>query len=147
MSSAALSFLPALNACLNGLSAILATTGYLMVRRGKILAHKACMLSAVVCSAAFLFFYVYFHLRAGIVRFTGHGIIRPVYFTILTTHTILAIVIVPLVLTTLTFALRAQFQRHKKIARWTLPLWLYVSLTGVIVYWLLFVLYAPASPS
>jgi uncharacterized membrane protein YozB (DUF420 family) len=143
MTSASLSFLPTLNACLNGTSAILATTGYLMIRRGKVFPHKVCMISAVTCSAAFLVSYVYFHLHAGIVRFAGQGVIRPVYFTILTTHTILAIVIVPLVLITLTFALRAQFLRHKKIARWTLPLWLYVSITGVIVYWLLFVLYKP----
>lgn len=147
MSSVSLSFLPALNACLNGTSAILLTAGYICVRRGKILAHKTCMLSAVACSAAFLASYLYFHFHAGIVRFTGQGAIRPMYFTILTTHTILAVVIVPLVLITLTFALRAQFRRHKKIARWTLPLWLYVSLTGVLVYWLLFVLYAPALPS
>ncbi|MFZ0413313.1 MAG: DUF420 domain-containing protein [Candidatus Acidiferrales bacterium] len=145
MASASLSFFPALDACLNGTSAILAATGYLMIRRGKVLPHKVCMISAVICSATFLFCYVYFHLHAGIVRFTGQGVIRPVYFTILTTHTILAIVIVPLVLITLTFALRAQFRRHKKIARWTLPLWLYVSVTGVIVYYLLFVLYTPYS--
>ena len=143
MTSASLSFLPTLTACLNGTSAILAITGYLMIRRGKVFPHKFCMLSAVTCSAAFLVSYVYFHLHAGIVRFAGQGIIRPVYFTILTTHTILAIVSLPLILITLTLALRNAFMRHRRIALWTFPIWLYVSLTGVLVYWLLYVAYTP----
>ncbi|MGB6877021.1 MAG: DUF420 domain-containing protein [Candidatus Acidiferrales bacterium] len=135
--------LPRLNAFLNGASAVLLCIGYFFIRRGKILQHKICMLSAVACSACFLASYLYFHFHAGLVRFSGHGPIRPAYFAILITHTILAVVIVPLVLITLTFALRSRFRSHKAIARWTLPIWLYVSVTGVIVYWLLFVLYKP----
>ncbi len=135
--------LPRLNAILNAASAVLAVTGYTFIRRGKILPHKVCMLSAFGCSACFLASYLYFHFHAGLIRFSGQGPIRPAYFTILITHTILAVVIVPLVLITLTFALRRRFRSHKAIARWTLPLWLYVSITGVIVYYLLFVLYTP----
>jgi putative membrane protein len=135
--------LPRLNAILNAASAVLAVTGYTFIRRHKILPHKVCMLSAFGCSACFLASYLYFHFHAGLVRFSGHGPIRPTYFAILITHTILAVVIVPLVLITLYFALRSRFRSHKAIARWTLPLWLYVSITGVIVYWLLFVLYQP----
>ncbi len=101
------------------------------------------MISAVVCSAAFLVSYLYFHAHAGLVRFSGQGTVRPVYFTILISHTILAAAIVPLVIITLYFALRSRFPRHRAIARWTLPIWLYVSITGVIVYYLLFVLYRP----
>jgi uncharacterized membrane protein YozB (DUF420 family) len=135
--------LPRLNAILNGASALLLVTGYTFIRRGKILPHKVCMLSAFGCSACFLASYLYFHFHAGLIRFSGQGPIRPAYFTILISHTILAVVIVPLVLITLTFALRRRFRSHKAIARWTLPLWLYVSITGVIVYYLLFVLYTP----
>lgn len=101
------------------------------------------MLTAFACSTAFLASYLYFHAHAGMVRFGGHGAIRPVYFALLISHTILAAVIVPLVLTTLAFALRAQFAKHQRIARWTYPLWLYVSVTGVIIYWLLFRVYTP----
>lgn len=104
------------------------------------------MIAAFVCSSVFLFFYVYYHVRVGVVRFTGQGWIRPVYFTLLTTHTILAITILPLAILTLTRALQERFDRHRRIARWTLPLWLYVSVTGVIVYWLLYRLYEPAMP-
>jgi uncharacterized membrane protein YozB (DUF420 family) len=135
--------LPGLNAALNATSTILLITGYIFIRRQNILAHKICMLSTVACSAAFLISYVTFHVRVGVVRFPAHGWIRPVYFTILTTHTILAATIVPLVVITLTFALRSRFLRHKAIAHWTLPLWLYVSVTGVIIYWLLFRIYGP----
>jgi uncharacterized membrane protein YozB (DUF420 family) len=135
--------LPRLDAILNAASAVLLVTGYSFIRRGKVLQHKVCMLSAFACSACFLIFYLDFHARAGLVRFSGQGPIRPAYFTILITHTILAAAIVPLVLTTLTFALRRRFRSHKAIARWTLPIWLYVSITGVIVYYLLFVLYSP----
>jgi uncharacterized membrane protein YozB (DUF420 family) len=135
--------LPRLDAILNGASAVLLLTGYTFIRRGKVLQHKICMLSAVACSACFLFFYLDFHHRAGLVRFSGQGQVRPAYFTLLISHTILAAAIVPLVLITLYFALRARFRNHKAIARWTLPIWLYVSITGVIVYYLLFVLYKP----
>ena len=138
------SSLPRLNACLNAVSAVLLVTGYSFIRRKKILPHKICMLSAVACSAVFLTSYIYFHFKAGVIYFQGRGWIRPTYFTILTTHTILAVAILPLVLITLTFALRSRFAKHKAIARWTLPIWLYVSITGVVIYWLLFVVYAAA---
>jgi len=101
------------------------------------------MLSAFASSTVFLCLYLYFHFHAGLIRFGGQGWIRPVYFTLLTTHTILAIVIVPLVLITLSRALAERFDKHRKIARWTFPLWLYVSVTGVIVYWLLYIAYTP----
>ncbi|MFZ0908875.1 MAG: DUF420 domain-containing protein [Candidatus Acidiferrales bacterium] len=135
-----------MNATLNGTSAVFLLTGYFMIRSGKILAHKACMLTAFVCSSVFLCGYLYYHFTIGLVRFGGEGWIRPVYFTILTTHTILAIVIVPLVLIALYRALTDQFMKHRAIARWTFPLWLYVSVTGVIVYWLLYVAYPPVMP-
>ena len=138
-----LSSLPAVNASLNGASAAFLVTGYLFIRRGEILAHRICMITAFICSTAFLVFYLYFHLHAGIIRFGGQGWIRPVYFTLLTSHTILAVLIVPLVLITLTRALRDRFDSHRAIARWTLPLWLYVSVTGVVIYWLLYIAYKP----
>jgi uncharacterized membrane protein YozB (DUF420 family) len=136
------SALPAWNAFLNGSSAVLLLAGYSFIRRGRILAHKSCMISAFVCSSVFLASYLYYHAHAGLIRFQGHGWIRPVYFTLLTTHTILAAAIVPLALITLSRALSSQFDRHRRIARWTLPLWLYVSVTGVIIYWLLYRVYA-----
>lgn len=128
---------------LNGAAAVFLLAGFGFIRNRKILAHKICMLSAFVCSAAFFSFYLYFHYHAGIIRFGGQGWIRPVYFTILISHTVLATVSLPLILITLTLALRDRFARHRRIARWTFPIWLYVSLTGVIVYWLLFVAYTP----
>lgn len=143
MSFLPLSSIPPLDAVLNGASAIFLVVGFSFILRGKILQHKICMLSAFVCSSVFLGFYVYFHLHAGIIRFGGQGWIRPVYFTILISHTILAIVDLPLVLVTLTFALSSRFAKHRAIARWTFPIWLYVSVTGVIVYWLLYVAYMP----
>ena len=102
------------------------------------------MAIAFGCSTAFLVSYVLYHLRAGVVHFEGQGWIRPVYFTLLSTHTVLAIIIVPLALVTLSRALSRKFDRHRRIARWTLPIWLYVSVTGVIVYLLLYHLYAPS---
>lgn len=135
--------LPRLDAFLNGASAIFLLAGYAFIRSRRISQHKICMLSAVACSAGFLVSYLYFHAHAGLVRFSGQGTVRPVYFTILVSHTILAAVIVPLVLITLYFALRSRFSSHRAIARWTLPIWLYVSITGVLVYYLLFVLYKP----
>jgi putative membrane protein len=142
MTSLSISNLPVLNAVLNASSAILILFGYRFIRRGRILAHRNCMVSACVCSAAFLTSYVYYHVHVGVIHFLARGWIRPVYFTILASHTILAIVIVPMVITTLTFALRNRFLRHRAIARWTFPLWLYVSVTGVIIYWLLYHAYA-----
>lgn len=99
------------------------------------------MIAAFACSCAFLTSYLWYHAHHGVTRFPGHGIVRPLYFALLGTHTALATVIVPLVLVTLYFALRARFARHKRIARWTLPIWLYVSVTGVLVYWILFRIY------
>jgi putative membrane protein len=131
-----------LNAILNALSACLLSAGYFCVRAGRILAHKTCMILAFSSSTVFLVSYVIYHARVGSVRFQGQGWIRPVYFTLLGTHTILAIVIVPLAILTLSRALREQFDRHRRIARWTLPLWLYVSVTGVVVYVLLYHIYA-----
>lgn len=143
MSFLPLSSLPALDAVLNGASAVFLITGYTFIRRGNMRAHRTCMLTAFACSVAFLYFYLYFHAHAGVIRFSGQGWIRPVYFTLLTSHTILAAVIVPLVLITLSRALRKRFDRHRAIARWTLPIWLYVSVTGVIIYWLLYIVYTP----
>jgi len=138
-----LPWIPPLNAALNGTSAVLLLGGLVLILNKKIRLHRLCMISAFICSAVFLGFYLYFHFHAGIIRFGGQGWIRPVYFTILISHTILAVVIVPLVLITLTLGLRSDFGRHRGIAKWTLPLWLYVSITGVIVYWLLYVAYTP----
>lgn len=143
MSLIPLASIPAVDAGLNGAAAVFLIIGFSFILRRKILPHKVCMLAAFCCSAVFLALYVYFHLHAGIIRFGGQGWIRPVYFTILISHTILAIVDLPLVLITLTFALRSRFAKHRAIARWTFPIWLYVSITGVIVYWLLYVAYTP----
>jgi putative membrane protein len=138
-----LASIPRLNAVLNGTAAAFLLCGFAFISRGRILAHKICMLSAFVCSTVFLSFYLYFHFRAGIIRFGGQGWIRPVYFTILISHTILAVVSLPLILITLTLALRSRFTKHRRIAKWTFPIWLYVSITGVIVYWLLYVANGP----
>ncbi|MGC2330039.1 MAG: DUF420 domain-containing protein [Candidatus Acidiferrales bacterium] len=139
--------LPAVNALLNGACTVLLVCGYVMIRNGKIAIHRFFMISAVVCSGLFLTLYLYFHFHAGVIRFGGQGWIRPVYFTLLLSHTTLAVVIVPLVLITLTRGLRGKFAKHRAIAKWTLPLWLYVSVTGVIVYWLLYVAYTPIWPT
>ena len=138
-----LSALPAVNASLNATCTVLLLAGYVCIRNHKINLHKTFMLAAFCCSVIFLGTYVYFHLHAGIIRFGGQGWIRPVYFTLLVSHTILAIAIVPLVLITLSRALRERFDRHRVIARWTFPLWVYVSFTGVLVYWLLYIVYKP----
>jgi len=135
---------PALNASLNGLSAILLTGGYAAIRSGKRNVHKVFMVSAFAASTLFLLSYVIDHLREHkLVLFQGQGWIRPVYFTLLTSHTILAIVIVPLILITLRRAWLERFDKHRLIAQWTLPLWLYVSVTGVIVYFMVYQIYAP----
>src|SRR2546421_942784 len=120
------SVLPHLNATLNASSFILLSLGFYFIRRGHVLAHRRCQLSALTASILFLISYVVYHLHHGTTRFAGQGIVRPIYFTILISHTILAIVIVPLVIITLRRALRGDFMRHRQIARWTLPLWLYV---------------------
>jgi len=142
---------PALDAVLNGTSAILVTVGYVMIRTKRVLAHKICMLAATTASAAFLISYVtyHYHLYAAgeaPVHFPGTGAPRYAYLAMLTTHTILAIVIVPLVIMSLVRALRSNFPAHKRIARWTLPLWAYVSVTGVLIYVVLYQIYAPPRP-
>jgi putative membrane protein len=130
--------LPAVNAALNSLSAILLVGGYLFIRSSNIKAHKACMLSAFGSSMLFLASYLVYHYQVGSVPFKGQGSIRLVYFTILLTHTILATTVVPLALVTLFRAFKERFDAHRRIARWTFPIWLYVSVTGVIVYWMLY---------
>lgn len=133
--------LPHLNALLNTTSAILLIIGYRFIRKGQIIAHRNCQVSAVITSTLFLISYVTYHYYHGDTRFLGQGIVRPIYFAILISHVCLAIVIVPLVLITLLRALRGDFLRHRRIARWTLPIWLYVSATGVIVYLMLYHIY------
>ena len=130
--------LPALNATLNGIAAIFLTAGYVCIRTRRIAQHRACMIAAFATSTLFLISYVIYHANIGSRPFTGQGAIRVVYFIILITHVILAAAIVPMVLMTMSRGLRSQFARHKAIARWTLPLWLYVSITGVIVYLMLY---------
>ena len=134
---------PALNASLNALSAVLLAGGYAAIRAGKMEVHKRFMLSAFWVSVVFLASYVIYHIRVKqVVLFQGQGWIRPVYFTLLLSHTILAIVIVPMILITLRRAWLEKFDKHRLIARWTLPLWFYVSVTGVIVYLMVYQIYA-----
>jgi putative membrane protein len=136
--------LPAVNATLNGLSATLLTAGFIFIRQKKIIPHRNCMISAFCVSVVFLVCYVTYHtylavvMHRGPTRFLNPSWFRPIYLAILLTHTILAMVIVPMILITLSRALRERFDRHKRIARWTWPLWMYVSVTGVIVYLLLY---------
>lgn len=137
-----LSDFPALDAVLNSTSAVLLVTGYFFIRRKRILAHKTCMLAAFSTSSLFLVCYVWYHLHHGVTRFAGRGAVRAFYFALLGSHTILAAAIVPLVLVTLYRAWRERFDLHKRIARWTLPVWVYVSVTGVVVYWMLYHVYA-----
>ena len=133
----------ALNASLNGISAILLAGGYAAIQAGKRNVHKYFMVSAFGVSTVFLASYLVYHYRVGHVVFQGQGLIRPVYFTLLISHTVLAIVIVPLILVTLRRAWQEKFDKHRLIARWTLPLWFYVCVTGVIVYLMLYQIYAP----
>ena len=134
----------AFNATLNGTSAILLAAGYSAIRSGKIALHKKLMVSAFFVSCAFLVSYVIYHIRIHqVIHFQGQGWIRPVYFTLLSSHTILAIVIVPMIIVTLRRAWLRRFDKHRVIARWTLPLWFYVSVTGVIVYFMVYQIYAP----
>ena len=139
-----ISYLPHLNACLNGTSAVLLFTGYTFIRSRNVNAHRACQIAALVVSLLFLASYLTYHYNHGSTRFLGTGLVRPIYFTILTSHTILAVVIVPLVILTFYRAFRGDFLRHRRIARITLPLWLYVSVTGVIVYLMLYHFYPHA---
>jgi uncharacterized membrane protein YozB (DUF420 family) len=133
--------LPAVNATLNAIAATLLVIGYVLIRRGRIRQHRQVMLTAFATSALFLVSYLVYHANAGSRPFTGTGPIRAVYFVILITHIVLAAAILPLALLTLNRGLRGQYARHVPIARWTLPIWLYVSVTGVIVYLMLYQLY------
>jgi uncharacterized membrane protein YozB (DUF420 family) len=137
------SIFPKINAALNGSSAVLLVIGHRLIMRGKMAAHRAVMLAAFTTSTLFLISYLYYHWphHGGVIYFHGTGWWRPVYFTILVSHTILAVVIVPMVIMSLSRGLREQFDRHRAIARWTYPLWLYVSVTGVIIYLMLFQLF------
>ena len=139
-----LGVLPAVNAGLNAASAALLGAGYFAIRRRRVRVHRACMLGALGTSTLFLASYVTYHLYAGTTRFPGQGWTRPVYFALLGTHTLCAAAVPPLALTTLAFALRGRFVRHVRLARWTLPIWLYVSVTGVVIYVLLYRVYAPS---
>ena len=131
-------YFPALIASLNGISAVLLLIGRYMIARGRMAAHRAFMIAAVIASALFLACYVYFHVHVGNIRFLGQGVWRTIYFIILIPHVTLAIVIVPLVIITLIRGLRGRYDRHRAIARWTWPLWMYVSVTGVLVYFMLY---------
>lgn len=133
----------ALNASLNGTSAVLLACGYAAIKSGKMKVHKGFMIAAFAVSTAFLVSYLIYHYRVGHVAFRGQGWIRPVYFALLLSHTVLAAVIVPMILVTLRRAWLERFDKHRLIARWTLPLWFYVSVTGVIVYVLLYQVYPP----
>jgi uncharacterized membrane protein YozB (DUF420 family) len=130
--------LPAVNATLNATTAVLLVAGYVLIRRGRRQQHRRVMLTAFATSVLFLVSYLTYHAHIGSKHFPGIGTARVVYFTILLTHTVLAAAIVPLAIITLSRALSARYDRHKKIARWTLPIWLYVSVTGVVVYWMLY---------
>ncbi|HVQ37271.1 MAG TPA: DUF420 domain-containing protein [Pyrinomonadaceae bacterium] len=141
-----ISYLPHVNAILNTTSAVLLITGYRFIRAQRVDAHRKCQVAAFLTSTLFLISYLTYHYYHGDTRFLGQGIVRPFYFAVLISHVILAVVIVPLILITLYRAARGDFIRHKRIARWTLPLWLYVSVTGVIVYLMLYHFY-PTPPS
>jgi len=131
-------FFPALNASLNGASAVLLLTGRILIAKGRIAAHRSCMIAAVTASGLFLACYLFFHFKVGNILFLGQGWARPVYFTILITHVTLAIVIVPMAILTLNRGLAKRYNKHRAIARWTWPLWMYVSVTGVLVYFMLY---------
>lgn len=133
-----ISQLPLINACFNGLSSVLILCGYLAIKRGAKTLHRNCMIGALSSSALFLVGYLYYHFHAGRTVFAEPAWVRPWYLAILLTHTVLAVVIVPLILTTVLWAAQGKFESHRRIARWTLPLWGYVSVTGVVIYLLLY---------
>jgi putative membrane protein len=130
--------LPAVNATLNAIAAVLLTIAFVLIRKGRVEAHRRTMLAAFVTSSLFLVCYIVYHAQVGSVRFTRQGFVRPLYFGILITHVTLAAAVLPLAIITLSRALKARYDRHRAIARWTLPIWLYVSVTGVLVYVLLY---------
>ena len=145
MTSTAIDYysLAPLNSILNAIAAVLLMAGYIFIRTRRVRAHRVCMVSAFAVSTAFFISYLTYHYHVGDVRFQGHGIVRPIYFTILITHITLALTIVPLALITLSRALRGNFSQHRRIARWTWPIWMYVSVTGVIVYLMCYRMYRP----
>ncbi len=130
--------LPAVNATLNSLATVLLVTGYVLIKKRRLTAHRNVMIAALVCSTLFLTSYLVYHAQVGSVRFPGTGLPRTIYLSILLTHTVLAATVPILAVITVWRAYRKQFDRHKGIARWTLPIWLYVSVTGVVVYWMLY---------
>lgn len=132
---------PVINATLNGTSAVLLLTGRALIAKKLVWAHRRCMIAAVCTSSLFLISYLYYHGHVGSVRFLGTGWVRPLYFAILVSHTALAAIVVPMILITLVRGLKGNFDRHRAIARWTYPIWLYVSITGVVVYFMLYHLY------
>lgn len=139
-----ISDLPAVNASLNALSAILLTAGFVHIKQGRQTAHRNCMVGALVCSVLFLTCYITYHLHAGRTVFKDPAWFRPIYLGLLLTHTILAVVIVPMVIVTVVRAARGRFDSHKRIARWTWPMWMYVSVTGVLIYLLLYQIFPQA---
>jgi uncharacterized membrane protein YozB (DUF420 family) len=145
MNMLSLADLPTVNAALNATSAVLLASGYRYIRRRQVAAHQRCMIAACVTSTLFLLSYLIYHYNVGSMPFRGQGWVRPIYFTILISHTILAAAIVPLVLVTLFRAWKADFAKHARIAKWTLPIWFYVSVTGVVIYWMLYQLFPPTS--
>jgi len=132
------SIFPPIDATLNAITAVLLLIGHNFIQRGSVSKHRATMIAAFVTSSAFLVCYLYYHLHVGSVHFRGHGWSRPLYFSILISHAVLAALLVPLVLTTLALALMRRFPQHRNLARWTYPIWMYVSVTGVIVYLMLY---------
>ncbi len=139
-----ISDLPALNASLNAFSTVFIAAGWYLIRRGYWRQHIACMITAIISSAAFLTSYLVYHAHVGSVRFTETGIVRPIYFTILITHVLLAFTVLPLVIVTVVPACRRRWDKHRRMGRWTMPIWLYVSITGVIVYFMLYEWFRPA---
>ena len=139
-----ISDLPAVNACFNALSTVFLTLGFVLIRKGRKEAHRNCMIAALCSSALFLAGYLVYHFNVpGVTRFPDHWF-KPIYLGILLTHTVLAAMILPLVLVTVLLAIQGKFEKHKRIARWTWPIWMYVSVTGVLIYLLLYQVFAPA---
>lgn len=139
-------YLATADATLNGVAVILLAAGLFFIRRGRVAAHKRCMISAFAVSVAFLGCYLAYHYEVGDVRFSGQGLVRPVYFTLLISHIILAVTVPPLAIITLVRALRRRFDAHRRIARYAWPVWIYVSVTGVIVYLMVYLIYFPPLP-
>jgi uncharacterized membrane protein YozB (DUF420 family) len=138
-----ISDLPALNASLNAFSTVFIAAGWYFIRRGFWRRHVACMITAIVSSTAFLISYLIYHAQVGSVRFTAEGVVRPIYFAILITHVLLAFAVPPLVILTVVPALRRRWDKHRRMGRWTMPIWLYVSVTGVVVYFMLYQWFRP----